>query len=121
LVPVAALSIILALIYVVGIDGDNARTLLNRSLSERGADVIHLNNRRKGLRPHDATIVDDMSHAEVPDAEGSGFNSARSIPTSAAGPHPKFQADGAAERVPLLALSGDASPNNYELQNMPRN
>jgi hypothetical protein len=135
-VPVAALLIILGLIYVVGIDGDNARTLLNRSLSEREADVIHLNNRRNGLRPHDATIVDDMSHAEVPSAGGSGLHPVGSIPTFAAGSHPNFQADGATEplvrdatpsteadgaTVPLLAVYRHTTPNNYELQNMPRN
>jgi hypothetical protein len=134
-VPTAALLIILALIYVVGIDGDTARTLLNRSLSEREADVIDLNNRRNGLQPHDATIVDDMSHAEVPNAGGSGHDSVRLILTSAAGLHPNSQADDAT--VPLLseatssteadgapgahlALQRVATPDNYELQNMSR-
>ena len=118
-VPPAALLIILALIYVVGIDGDNARTLLNRNLSEREADVIHLNNRRNGLQADDATIVDDMSHAEVPNSRDPGLNTVPSIPTSAAGSQSNSQADDATE--PLLALDGDATPNNYELQNMSRN
>jgi hypothetical protein len=50
LTPAAALGLNVVLTLAVGVDGDNARTLLNRSSNMREQDIIRLNKRRRGLR-----------------------------------------------------------------------
>ncbi len=101
--PAAALGLIVILIMIVGTDGDNARTLLNRSLNVREQDIIHLNNRRRGLNVQ----ANDMQPADPPIA-GNETNQEGIFLRRF---NPPQNDSNSTTNVPLLRVTPDGSDN----------
>lgn len=88
---------------IVGTDGDNARTLLNRSLNVREQDIIHLNNRRRGLNVQ----ANDMQPADPPIA-GNETNQEGIFLRRF---NPPQNDSNSTTNVPLLRVTPDGSDN----------
>lgn len=121
--PVAALGIIVVLIMVVGIDGDNARTLLNRTSTAREQNIINLNNRRRGLlwEPIDTqpTQLPNMTQLMGESSHVAGSGSARPSQEQFLNSQPIFRspfnnnnnnnASSSTADIPLIRVSSDAT------------
>jgi hypothetical protein len=117
LTPMIALSWIAFWIWIIGIDGDNARTLLNRSSEMRVEDIIHLRIRKRWLlRNHRKSMTSCINDPSVEPHAGLRLGKGKepaSSPASARNVYGSSPAAGTSQSRPSTAVT---SRSSIELQ-----